>query len=629
MIAFDQNIGNKNFLGNAVRFGDYTQRVVQFPIVIPPRRLKPGNETIIISDAVTKARPVHVANLPNGDILFFSGSIYGQENEQHEFDRSDSVAIFRPATNEILPVEGPPFDIFCAGHSTLGNGNVVIMGGTLRREEEHRDAHHWPGLQDVTVFDWRKSTFKTLSYAMREGRWYPSSVVLGNGEVFICDGHPTLASIPHTNFDLEILSADGEQVVTSIENGNVSMGSADFTEYGPDEDLHSLRAEFQGLYPRMMLLPNGEIFSASSLRSLPTIPENGKVEEVNRENMKIVAPEFNEETDKYQNSPNVNGRRVFRDNSFAFRPNQPWISRQIFEATKEAPEAHGPIWGFDDPAVLLPLDVNSTSDEVRAQPRVMTFLNGRDCTIEPDSPNATWVHAHRKRDISIDFKGRKRNDRYRQYGNLVLLPDGSVMAVGGVDTPYLDGKPDVLEDRKVEEVEYFIPGATPSQDYWRTDKESRVLVPRHYHSTAILLLDGRVMVGGGNVSDEYFKVHKEKSFREIEIITPDYYNNGSQPEFVVEGDTLSYGEVVPIRLLNDLSVVDLSTYTILIRCASFTHAFGYDQRAVRLYPHGSMTTSRYEIRIPRNGNIVPPGYYMWFIVSKKGVPSCGQMVKIG
>ena len=209
------------------------------------------------------------------------------------------------------------------------------------------------------------------------------------------------------------------------------------------------------------------------------------------------------------------------------------------------------------------------------------------------------------------------------------MPDGSVMAIGGVDTPYVDGKPDVLEDRRVEEVEYFIPGATPLQDYWRTDRDSRVLIPRHYHSTAILLLDGRVMVGGGNVSDEYFKVHKERSFREIEIITPDYYNNGPQPEFVVEGDTFSYGEVVPIRLLNDLSVVDLSTYAILIRCASFTHGFGYDQRAVRLYPHGSMTTSRYEIRIPRNGNILPPGYYMWFIVSNKGVPSCGQMVKIG
>ncbi len=621
VIAFNQVVENANFLGNGVRFGDYTQRVVQFPVSYPCRQMKPGNETVVIKDAVTKARPVHVANLPNGDILFFSGSIYGEAIDQPEgiYSTKDSVAIFRPRTNEIIPVEDPPFDIFCAGHSTLGNGNVVILGGTVAREEQHQHAVHWPGLKDVTVFDWRTSKFERLNYTMREGRWYPSTVVLGNGEVFICDGHPTLASIPHTNFDLEILSADGKRIVNAVENGNVSMGSADFTKFVGGEN-ETLREEFQGLYPRMMLLPDGQVFSATSLRSLPTTPRNGVVMEEDRINMRIV-----------ENGNVWVSGRVFRDNSYVFNPQQPWVNRQVFEASKVAPDGHGPIWGFDDPAVLLPLEVNSTSDNVRLQPRVMTFLNGRDCTIEPLSAHPTWVHTKHQREESLDYLGARNGERRRRFGNMVLLPDGSVMVVGGSDDYHDSPTTTYYETRCVKEVEYFVPGSTPGEDHWRTDRLSQVVVPRQYHSSAILLLDGRVLVGGGNASLEYSRdyLNKEISFREIEIITPDYYQNGPQPEFQIDKDSVSYGDTISFSLLNSLTINQLSTKAIFIRCASFTHGFGYDQRAVRFFPYGSMTMARYNIRVPNNRNILPPGYYMVFVVSKEGVPSCGKMIKIG
>lgn len=173
VIAFNQNLENSHFLGRGVHFGHFAQRVVQFPTLGACRKLKAGVETIKILDDVTQARPVHVANLPNGDILFFSGSIYGPrlngESEGHH-DPRNSVAIFRPSTNEIIPIEDPPFDIFCSGHSTLANGNVVIIGGTKERATQHQHAEHWPGLRDVTVFDWRSMKFSNLGYMMREGR---------------------------------------------------------------------------------------------------------------------------------------------------------------------------------------------------------------------------------------------------------------------------------------------------------------------------------------------------------------------------------------------------------------------------------------------------------------------------
>ncbi|HLP27376.1 MAG TPA: galactose oxidase early set domain-containing protein, partial [Candidatus Didemnitutus sp.] len=212
------------------------------------------------------------------------------------------------------------------------------------------------------------------------------------------------------------------------------------------------------------------------------------------------------------------------------------------------------------------------------------------------------------------------------------LPDGSVMAVGGSDDYHNAPWTQYDENRAVREIEYFVPGGSTRDDFWRTDGRSQIAVPRLYHSTAILLLDGRVMVGGGNVSDAYNKKYldgKESSFRDIEIVTPDYYDNGLKPQFLIDKTSLFYGDTLTITLVEGSTVNALSKLAMFIRCASFTHAFGYDQRAVQLFPYGSLTSTRYDIRIPNNRNIMPPGYYMLFIVSDKGVPSCGQMVRVG
>lgn len=458
--------------------------------------------------------------------------------------------------------------------------------------------------------------------------------------MFVCDGHPTIDSIPHTNFDLEILSKDADRIVVQVENGNISAGSADPTLYydesefaNPIRESFTPREVFQGLYPRLFLLPNGQLFSASSLRSLPILPKNGKNAEDERINKDILALEPSLMADKVTFNLEYRtyvGRRIFRDNSYVFQPRQPWENRQIYEAPVEAPDAHGPIWGFDEPAVLLPMTVSSDSENVRSQPRVLTFVNGRDCTIEPLALNPTWKHALRTRDESLDFTGTRRIDRKRRYGNLVLLPDGSVMVIGGSDDYYGAPLTDFEENRSVFEVEYFVPGERSDSDFWRTDRRARLAVPRRYHSTAILLLDGRVMVGGGNVSENYNKqVLKESSFRDIEIITPDYYENGPQPEFFIDNASVGYGDLIAITLREGTSVNNLSKFAMFIRCASFTHAFGYDQRAVQLLPYGPLTPTKYDVRIPNNSNIMPPGYYMLFIVSQSGVPSCGKMVMIG
>lgn len=71
-------------------------------------------------------------------------------------------------------------------------------------------------------------------------------------------------------------------------------------------------------------------------------------------------------------------------------------------------------------------------------------------------------------------------------------------------------------------------------------------------------------------------------------------------------------------------------YFSLIRMYSVTHSFGYDQRMITMYPaDGPLRVYDVNLRIPNNPSLLPPGYYMLFAISSKGVPSCARIIRIG
>jgi hypothetical protein len=87
----------------------------------------------------------------------------------------------------------------------------------------------------------------------------------------------------------------------------------------------------------------------------------------------------------------------------------------------------------------------------------------------------------------------------------------------------------------------------------------------------------------------------------------------------------------------------------LVRLIGITHGFGFDQRYVNLfprhitderelkknfsYPQPKSTDTAFRLQIPQNQNLLPPGYYYLFLVSKlingeSGCPSKGHIVQI-
>jgi galactose oxidase-like protein len=140
-------------------------------------------------------------------------------------------------------------------------------------------------------------------------------------------------------------------------------------------------------------------------------------------------------------------------------------------------------------------------------------------------------------------------------------------------------------------------------------------VPRLYHSTALLLPDGRVLVAGGG----RFGVDQLSA----EIYSPPYLFKGAPPAITAVTPTnIQYGTTFSVQT-PDASRIDSVS---LIRLGSVTHAFNMDQRFLELA--FSQQSGSLNVQAPNSANLAPPGYYMLFIVDTSGVPSVASIVRI-
>lgn len=119
--------------------------------------------------------PVSMASLPDGRILTFAS------NEPNSFpgsttDEYTHAAVWDPETGAIQNVPHPNHDMFCAALVTLESGEPFVMGGRNQGDSP------W-----TSYFDFHNDRWVQIEN-MNRGRWYPTAVYLGNGEVFIAAG---------------------------------------------------------------------------------------------------------------------------------------------------------------------------------------------------------------------------------------------------------------------------------------------------------------------------------------------------------------------------------------------------------------------------------------------------------
>jgi len=186
----------------------------------------------------------------------------------------------------------------------------------------------------------------------------------------------------------------------------------------------------------------------------------------------------------------------------------------------------------------------------------------------------------------------------RRDHNAVLLPDGTVLVVGGRSNSSGTPNPVLIP-------EIF----DPANETW--DQVAPHEIPRRYHSTAILLPDGRVLAAGGDFQPSG------------EIYSPPYLFRGPRPEISSSPGIISYGGAFNVQFSSSTTTNTIA----LVRLSSVTHSVNMDQRYV-LLAEDIAPGQGLSIPAPADGNLAPPGYYMLFVVNAEGVPSESTMVQV-
>ncbi|KAI5298958.1 hypothetical protein KEM56_003637, partial [Ascosphaera pollenicola] len=180
----------------------------------------------------------------------------------------------------------------------------------------------------------------------------------------------------------------------------------------------------------------------------------------------------------------------------------------------------------------------------------------------------------------------------------------------------------------------------PVRERWYEAGTSEV--PRLYHSVALLLLDGTVMVTGSNPVEmpvltpnpDIPGLEYVTEFR-VEIYTPPYLAGKkgrdrpsklelSTKKLKPDGMKFKIHFVTHGHIRNELKVA-------LYHGGFVTHSLHMGSRLLFLehegFESGSLGKHEVTVKMPTSGNVVPPGPYQLYVVVD-GVPSVGQFVMV-
>ena len=204
----------------------------------------------------------------------------------------------------------------------------------------------------------------------------------------------------------------------------------------------------------------------------------------------------------------------------------------------------------------------------------------------------------------------------RRYHNMVIMPDGRVIAIGGLRA-FAQG----AYDFPTRHPQIWDPDNLAWSDSTKLAAADRT---RDYHSTAILLPDGRILSAGGEIEPEGYYA---------DLYSPPYLFNGdalaTRPTLIAATGRWRYNQDVTFAVSGDTTV----RTACLIRAPSTTHQFDQSQRYV---PLGPLTSSvrgdgvrQFFLKAPPDSFVAPPGDYLLFVNNAAGVPSIAQWVRVG
>jgi WD40 repeat protein len=404
-----------------------------------------------------------------------------------------SPQVWDPATGIFTAVPSPSL-LFCAGHTFLPDGRLLVAGG-------HISNGH--GLPSTNIFDPATGSWQAAA-PMAAGRWYPTTTTLPNGEVLVLSGQEESGAV---------------NAIPEIWNGSAWRQLTTASRTLPN-------------YPRTFVAPDGRVFYAGAAQQSRWLDVTG--------------------TGQWSNGPRLN-----------------FGARSYGSAVMYLPGKILYVGGGTPPT--------STAE-----------------VIDLNTPSPQWT-----------YTGSMAYARWNT--NATVLPTGDVLVTGGTS---LADRADPAGAVNVAEL------WSPATGQW-TQLASAAPLLRGYHSTTVLLPDGRVLHSGGGDGGG---VPNNLNF---ELYSPPYLFKGARP--VISGatpDDVGYGQTLGLATPDGPTIAKVT----LIRTGSVTHAFDEAQLLVPL--QFSQTSGGLSVTLPASRSVAPPGPYLLFLVNSDGVPSGGRIMRL-
>jgi hypothetical protein len=601
----------------------------QYQITRPAYEAKYGLWAKLNIPARFRVNGIHSTLLYNGDVLIMAGS----GNDQALFNAGTfKTLLLNPVTmhEQLIPT---PWDLFCAGHIELPDGNILVAGGTARYENlaPVYAAGSMTVVNNDTAQPWTlpKGTIFTAPNGAQFASAFTLTIPRATQRPGARGGQPT------------IIPSQQNVWVDAVKKGNGSLMAAagryqvqgligpqaDNLLYGLGTPMTLQKQNFQGTKDAYIFdVKTSRYVKVNSMnyaRWYPTLAEMGNGMDMaisgldDQGQVTMNSEMFNPATKTWAQGPargfptypatflTENGQLFFTGSNSGYGPSTPaWRTPGFWNtATNE----FRPVPGIADPqdletsaSVLLPPAQNQT---------IMVMGGGgvgqsdsstaRTALIDTAAPNPAWVRGPNLAEPT-------------RYPVTVLLPDDNVLVTGG--SQYYRGMHG--SDNRDTRI-YHTAANSFSQG-------ADSITGRDYHSGGLLLPNGSVLTLGGNPLYGNKQDTQPQTFnQEIDVYFPPYMFQGTRPSIQSAPTVMDLQHSYLIKVSQAASITDLR----LMRPDDPTHVTDVNERSIAVSftqaGHGEL-----KITLPSNSNLLPPSYYMLFAVTSKGIPSAGYWVRV-
>jgi hypothetical protein len=590
-----------------------------------------GRWDVIDLPADLQVNAIHAALLSTGKLLIVAGS----GNDQASFDAGTFRTLLYDPTNGQSRLIPTPADMFCSGHAFLPDGKLLVAGGTQRYEvldgavtkaaggmvvkNEFPDAgRSFDKGTEFTAPDgrrYRATNAFTLPPAVKTVTRTGATVTPSQTTVFVeseDEGQAGVNPNPAQYAITGLTGADADNFYGLAQKMTLDkqdfQGLADSYEFDPISEQYVKVGDMneKRWYPSLVGLPGGDVLAVSGLDGTGQIlPGQNEV--------------FDPTTKTWTERPDL----------FRYFPTYPALFQtatqgKLFYSGSNA--GYGPadaarvpgFWNLDgntfDPVPgLRDPDLLETSGSAFAGPvqdqKVIVVGGGGVGESDRSTARIDVVDLDQK---NPQFTPGPDLPAPTRYPNVVQLPDDNLLISNGSrDYRGKGGSDNLLASIYHPDSNTLSPAAAPT-------------VGRDYHSEGLLLPNGQVMTLGGNaLFSDPADTKTAKFEKRLEIYTPPYLYHGPQPTITDAPAEAAVGSRITVASPEAASI----TKARLMRPSAATHATDLEQRSVALdiarNPDGTLA-----LTIPGEAALVPPGYYMLFLVDQAGTPSVARWVHV-